>query len=186
MWLAAKAIDPTRPVLDTSGYSHRVPQADVYDSHNYDQDPATFKARHDKALEGEPFVNAWDGRTMNLPWNGQPYMVSEFGGIWWNAEIAAAAAGEDRNESWGYGKRVRSLDEFYQRFEGLCRALLDNPRMFGYCYTQLTDVFQEQNGVYTFDRRAKFDLARLQSVQRRPAAIETGRPGATVTKGARR
>jgi hypothetical protein len=42
----------------------------------------------------------------------------------------------------------------------------------GYCYTQLTDVFQEQNGIYTFDRRAKFDLERLHAIQVRSAAIE--------------
>ena len=55
---------------------------------------------------------------------------------------------------------------------GLCRVLLDNPLMFGYCYTQLTDVYQEQNGIYTFDRQPKFELARLRDVQERPAAIE--------------
>jgi hypothetical protein len=44
--------------------------------------------------------------------------------------------------------------------------------MFGYCYTQLTDIYQEQNGIYTFDRRAKFDLARLRAVQSASAAIE--------------
>jgi beta-glucuronidase len=44
--------------------------------------------------------------------------------------------------------------------------------MFGYCYTQLTDVYQEQNGIYTFDRQPKFDLARLRAIQQRPAAIE--------------
>jgi beta-glucuronidase len=44
--------------------------------------------------------------------------------------------------------------------------------MFGYCYTQLTDVFQERNGIFTFDRQSKFDLERLRDVQQRPAAIE--------------
>jgi hypothetical protein len=44
--------------------------------------------------------------------------------------------------------------------------------MFGYCYTQLTDVFQEQNGIFRFDRRPKFDLARLAAIQGRSAAIE--------------
>jgi len=65
------------------------------------------------------------------------------------------------------------LEAFYARFEGLCHALLDNPAMFGYCYTQLTDVFQEQNGIYRFDRRPKFDLERLKRIQTRPAASET-------------
>jgi beta-glucuronidase len=48
--------------------------------------------------------------------------------------------------------------------------------MFGYGYTQLTDVFQEQNGIFTFDRSAKFDLQRLRSIQARPAAIEAEAP----------
>ena len=71
-----------------------------------------------------------------------------------------------------YGARPRTIEEFYRRFEGLCDVLLDDPGMFGYCYTQLTDVYQEQNGIYTFDRRSKFDLERLRQIQRRAAAIE--------------
>jgi hypothetical protein len=51
-------------------------------------------------------------------------------------------------------------------------VLLDDPSMFGYCYTQLTDVFQEQNGIYRFDRKAKFDLERVRAAQVRMAAIE--------------
>ena len=46
--------------------------------------------------------------------------------------------------------------------------------MFGYCYTQLTDIDQEQNGAYKFDRSEKFDAERLPRVQQRPAAIEGG------------
>ena len=64
------------------------------------------------------------------------------------------------------------MEEYYQRFAGLCGVLLDNPRMFGYCYTQLTDVFQEQNGVVRFDRSLKLDLKRLKKAQQKPAAIE--------------
>jgi beta-galactosidase/beta-glucuronidase len=174
MFAATKAVDPTRPVLDASGYAHRVPTADVYDAHDYDQNPATFRARHDGLLRGEPFVNAGrEGEPWSVPWRGQPYFVSEFGGIWWNAELAAQAAdGRNRTASWGYGQRVRTLEEFYERFDGLCRVLLGNPRMFGYCYTQLTDVFQEQNGVYAFDRTEKFDASRLRAVQQTRAAIE--------------
>ena len=55
---------------------------------------------------------------------------------------------------------------------GLCGVLLDDPHMFGYCYTQLTDVYQEQNGIYTFDRKAKFDLELLRRAQQRTAAVE--------------
>lgn len=166
MYLATKAMDTSRPVLDTSGYAHRVVDADIYDSHDYDQNPATFAERHAGLAEDAPFLNTAHGRVISAPYRGQPYFVSEFGGIWWNPN---AKPGED---SWGYGERVKSLDEFYARFEGLVNALLDHPDMFGYCYTQLTDVFQEQNGVVGFDRALKFDMARLSAIQRRTAAIE--------------
>jgi beta-galactosidase/beta-glucuronidase len=168
MFLATKAFDSTRPVLDASGYSHRVPEADVYDSHDYEQNPITFAAKHVSLLEGKPFINEHQGRAISLPYRQQPYMVSEFGGIWWNAKRDPG----DRATSWGYGVAPRSIEEFYQRFEELCNVLLDHPDMFAYCYTQLTDVFQEQNGIYTFERHAKFDLERLHAIQVRPAAIE--------------
>ena len=168
MFLAAKALDGTRPVLDSSGYSHRVPETDVYDSHDYDQSLETFGQRHAGAANGQPFINTYytDQKPISVDYRDQPYFVSEFGGMLWRAD-----AGPDE-QAWGYGQQPRTLDEFYQRFEGLCAALLNNPRMFGYCYTQLTDVYQEQNGIYTFDRRAKFDLARLRAIQQRTAAIE--------------
>ncbi len=111
------------------------------------------------------------GDSWSIPYRGQPFFVSEFGGIWWNP--SAIDRPETPTESWGYGDRVRSVEEFYERFEGLTAVLLDHPRMFGYCYTQLTDVFQEQNGIYGFDRSEKFDLARIRGAQQRPAAIET-------------
>lgn len=174
MFLAAKAMDTTRPVLDTSGYSHRIAEADVYDSHDYTQDPAVFRERHAGLADEAPYINKPEGwmnadqeKAISIRYNGQPYFVSEFGGIWWNPE---AKPDED---SWGYGNRPTSLDEFYNRFEGLFNVLLDDPKMFGYCYTQLTDVYQEQNGIYTFDRREKFDMERIRAVQQRRAAIES-------------
>lgn len=169
MFLATRAMDATRPVLDSSGYSHRVPEADVYDSHDYTQDVAAFRALHAGTSSGAPYVNQrvrahGEPFHYSIPYRGQPFFISEFGGIWWNPA--------DDEDSWGYGARPKSLDEFYERFEGLCRVLLEDPGMFGYCYTQLTDVFQEQNGIYRFDRTPKFDAARLRAVQTARAAIE--------------
>ena len=171
MYLATKLADPTRPVLDASGYSHRVHGADIYDSHNYEQDPARFAEAMIGLETGEPYVNSHDGRTISLRYAGQPYFCSEYGGIWWNA-AKADAAGTDRRESWGYGDRVADVEGWYERFAGLTDVLLDDPRMFGYCYTQLTDTFQEENGIYDFQRRPKFDLDRVRAIQTRAAAYE--------------
>ena len=184
MWLATKLADPTRPVLDASGYSHRVAETDVWDSHNYEQDPEAFAEQMAGLAQGAPYANEHDGDQISRPYNGQPYFVSEFGGIWWNPEAAAAAvSGTERTESWGYGQRVSDEEEFQTRFEGLTGVLLGDPLMFGYCYTQLTDVFQEQNGIYRFDRSEKLDVGRVRAAQVRPAAIETAavKPDAVET-----
>ena len=187
MYDATKLADPSRPVLDASGYSHRVRGADVYDSHSYEQDPERFRAEQSGLAEGRPFANRRDlapdehpfaDGEFSLPFAGQPYFVSEYGGIWWNAQEAreiaeAAKAGNNAAESWGYGQRITSEEELYERFEGLTRVLLEDPLMFGYCYTQMTDVFQEKNGVVDFARGRKLDLARLRAIQEQAAAYET-------------
>lgn len=180
MYLATKLADPTRPVLDVSGYSHRVRTADVFDSHSYEQDPRRFAAEMEGLAQGDPHVNRIDGEVVSIPFAGQPYFVSEFGGIWWNAELASAAEepltdGTAPTGSWGYGQRVRSSDEWHERFSGLTGVLLGDALMFGYCYTQLTDTFQEENGIYDSRRRPKLDIARIAAAQRRPAAFESPR-----------
>ena len=167
LFLATKAADRTRPVIDASGYSHRVAETDVYDSHLYEQDPVLFAKAMAGLADGEPYVNTGpDGTQWSVPYAGQPYFCSEFGGIQWSA------GADGRTDSWGYGDAPRSEQEWFARFTGLVDTLLNNPRMFGYCYTQLTDVFQEENGIYRFDRNAKFDVARIRQIQSRPAAYE--------------
>ncbi len=166
LFSATKAADRTRPVLDASGYSHRVAEADVYDSHDYGQDVAAFLGRHAHTAEGSPYVNAREKEPISLPYRGQPYLVSEFGGIWWNPKAA------NDEPSWGYGDRPKSVEELYARFEGLCSSLLDNPGVCGYGYTQLTDVFQEQNGVYYSTGARSSTWPGSGPSRRRPAAIE--------------
>ena len=174
MFLATKAMDSTRPVLDTSGYSHLVPETEIYDSHNYEQDVAKFvEVFSVPVVKGQVFENDWNGKPMNIGYGEQPYFLSEFGGIWWNEELARQAKdGSNHTVSWGYGQRPADIEEFYARFEGMCNVLLDHPEHFAYCYTQLTDVFQEMNGIFYFDRSEKFDLERLRKIQMRKAAIE--------------
>ena len=173
MFLATKNADTTRPVIDASGYSHRVAETDVYDSHSYEQDPDAFATEQAGLAQGNPQRNTPPEGEFSLPYTGQPFFVSEYGGIWWNAELAAAhASGEQRDASWGYGQRVTTEEEFHERFTALTNVLLTNPHMFGYCYTQLTDTFQEQNGIYHFDRTEKLDTTRIHHTQQQPAAYE--------------
>ncbi|OYN87516.1 glycoside hydrolase family 2 protein [Parenemella sanctibonifatiensis] len=173
MYLATKLADTTRPVLDASGYSHRVRDTEIWDNHSYEQDPAAFAEQQGGLAEGKPYENrADDGAAYGYPYQGQPMFCSEYGGIWWNPEAAAAARGNDSAHSWGYGQRVADEEEFHARFAGLTQVLSGNPQMFGYCYTQLTDVFQEENGIYRFDRSRKLDVARVRQAQSDVAAYE--------------
>lgn len=161
--LATRQADRTRPVLDASGWIHRSPEADIYDDHNYEQDPGKLAAAYAGRSE---FSQTRRGAKDNLPSSGRPFFLSEFGGIRWIPEGVEA-------EGWGYGEAPQTEAEFLERFTGLCHALLKNPRCFGYCYTQLTDVFQEINGLTTFERRNKFDPTALAAAQRISAAIES-------------
>jgi beta-galactosidase/beta-glucuronidase len=155
-WEMTRQIDLTRPVIDTSGYVHVC--TDMFDVHNYEQKPDVFAEAMSGILTGTPFVN----NAEHEKYENQPYWISEYGGTVW----AADATG------WGYGDSPGDIKEFYDRFTGLTNAILDNPRICGFCYTQLTDVEQEQNGLYTYDRKPKFDMWIIRSVTTRTAAIE--------------
>jgi beta-galactosidase/beta-glucuronidase len=161
-----KLLDPTRPVIDASGYVHVA--TDVLDTHDYEQDPAAFEKNY-AGISGENLRYRHD--IEGLFSHNIPYFVSEYGGTWWNAEEAEKNA----SEGWGYGNRCKTIEEVYARIKGLTTALLDNPRICAFCYTQLTDVEQEQNGIYTYDRRPKFDAQRLKAIFGAPAAIEVKR-----------
>ncbi|MFQ6096318.1 MAG: glycoside hydrolase family 2 TIM barrel-domain containing protein, partial [Armatimonadota bacterium] len=167
MLATTQTMDPTRPFLDTSGYVHLYPGTDVYDCHDYTQDPEAFRARFANfALTG---MDPWNNRPSDprSRYRGQPYFVSEYGGIRLRTE-------RETGEGWGYGET--DLEGFLERYKALTDVLLDNPNMFGFCYTQLTDIEQEQNGIYFYDRSEKYDPALVRAINARPAAYETQPP----------
>ncbi|MCL2352164.1 MAG: beta-galactosidase [Firmicutes bacterium] len=172
VYLASKAFDPTRPVIDASGNFHVV--TDVYDVHDYDQDPARFYEKYGKLKKGGHYETFPDRQRFS----GQPFFVSEFGGTWWNPDIAAGASknGADA-QSWGYGDAPKDEEAFCKRYAGLAGALLGSEGVCASCYTQLYDVEQEQNGLYTYDRKPKFSesgYARIKAANAAVAAIERG------------
>ena len=167
MVLSIRNGDPTRLALDSSGGCHRVRDIDVYDYHDYNQDPAKIASMLQTVSDGNPPTD-WRGhdKEPSTPYRGQPFFLSEFGGTGWNPNLPEGDA------AWGYGDRPQSEEDYYQRFKGLCDAVMDNPDVFGYVWTQIVDVEQEQNGIYFYDRSPKFDAARLKEIQSRKAAIE--------------
>ena len=91
---------------------------------------------------------------------GQPYLIDEFGGIKW----IPPGTKPYMETSWGYGEGPKTEAELYERLEGQVDAILSYGHIAGYCYTQLTDVEQEQNGIYAFDRSPKFDMKRIRGI----------------------
>ena len=159
-----KQIDTTRPTITSSG-SYPTERTDVHDVHDYEQDPEKLREYYseiDKGIVRDQLTRMNPRRQVSK--THLPIFVSEYGGIKWVLS--------DDQSSWGYGESVRSEEEYFKRLEGLTDALLENKDIFAYCYTQLTDVEQEQNGVMTYDRRLKFPAERFAAVFGKKAAIE--------------
>ncbi len=161
IYSTTKMLDKTRPCIDTSGNYHVI--TDIYDVHDYNQDPVTFKEHYDALVEKNELYDRVNDRGSRQQYKGEPVFVSEYGGIQWSV---------DGNIGWGYGNAPKTEQDFIERYKGLTDALLDNKSMLGFCYTQLYDVEQEQNGLYTYDRKPKFDMNIFRKINMRKAAIE--------------
>lgn len=160
IYRVTKQLDETRPCIDTSGNFHV--ETDIFDVHDYEQKVEIFKGNYDRLMtEGVLFEHFPDRQEYD---GKKPAFVSEYGGIQWSLG--------SRGNAWGYGNAPKSEQEFIDRYKGLTDALLDNERMFGFCYTQLYDIEQEQNGLYYYDRSPKFDPELFRRINSRKAAIE--------------
>ncbi len=153
-WQVTKAMDPTRPVIDTSGNYHVGPYTDIYDVHDYEQNVDVYTEHYGKGV--------FETHKNRQKWYGQPFFVSEYGGIQWAQD----------GSGWGYGNAPKTEEEFLARYKGLTEAMLGNPDCFAFCYTQLYDVEQEQNGLMTYGRKFKFDPKFFYDVNTQKAAIE--------------
>lgn len=161
-----KAIDPTRPCIDTSGNFHV--KTDIYDVHDYNYDVEFFTKNFNRLMsEGYLYEHVLLDNKDRQKYNGQPTFVSEYGGIKWETD--------KEHKAWGYGVDVKTEEEFIERYCGLTSALVNNDKMFGFCYTQLYDIEQEQNGLFTYTREKKFSDKVYDAIRRvntQKAAIE--------------
>ncbi|MBR2374435.1 MAG: beta-glucuronidase [Lentisphaeria bacterium] len=152
-----RELDPTRPVCDSSGYTHY--ETDIWSIHHYTQDAETLA----EILAAEP-VHAFEPETELPFFNGQPLFVGEYGGVKFIPPGKLPWAGG----SWGYGTKT-TAEEALACIRSLTAAIV-NSGSAGFCYTQLTDIEQEQNGIYNYDRTKKFPQKELQSIFRQKPA----------------
>lgn len=150
-----RSLDTTRLIVSNDGWEHA--KTDLLTLHDYG-DAETLARNHatvQAAVIAEPH-----GRPAYVPghsYSGEPILVTEFGGI--------ALAGEEGG--WGYST-VSNGEELLERYENLVTALLQSKAVQGFCYTQLTDVEQEINGLLSYDRRPKAGLDRIHKVTSQP------------------
>jgi beta-galactosidase/beta-glucuronidase len=154
------ALDNTRPVVSNDGWEHTA--SDLVTIHNYghgnpdEQRRFELYAHHlgsrdavlaPKATQRGVFAQGYQ-------YAGQPIVLSEFGGISFTA---------DQGRGWGYSS-VTSPPEFLAAYQRLVEVIRDSSAIFGFCYTQLTDVEQEVNGLLTHDRLPKADPDAIRAI----------------------
>lgn len=145
-----KAIDGTRPVNDASGDGHV--KTDIWSVHNYERDGKRLAEQLTFHEGREPYRN--QDKDFLAKYDGQPYMIDEFGGLPWFKG----------GDAWGYGSNINDIETFYQLLQAQIDGIKSCPNVVGFCYTQLTDVEQEKNGLYHYDRTPKFDIKRIKSI----------------------
>ncbi len=158
IYYLTKTLDPMRPVVTNDGWEHTI--SDIITLHDYEEFGEEFRKRYENAeqllsnniqhnKERYPFAKGYG-------YKGQPVIISEFGGIAFTSE-----------SGWGYGNQVKDEEAFIKRFDSIHQAIQDLDYVCGFCYTQVTDVQQEINGLLTIDRKAKVDLTKIREINER-------------------
>ena len=185
-----RELDPSRPVVDNSGWGHV--DTDVVDVHDYDQDPLRLAARWtnvesrnwdrgDVAGVGDFDLARWlVFADVDDPSAVDPQILREMVPdvtVWADGctPPAGTAGPLVLSEVGGIGldtggpvqdrfdyATARNGDDLVERLKALVAAIESVDRVRGWCWTQLADTAQETNGLLTADRRPKIDVARLR------------------------
>ncbi len=156
LYYLTKAIDDTRPVITNDGWEHTI--SDIITIHDYTQDDELFYQRYtQQKMDIFKNLKEYNGKhklfANGYQYNGQPIMITEYGGTAINS-----------NKGWGYGKQVIGEEELIDRFSKLTKAIQSLPYVTGYCYTQLTDVQQEVNGLMDESRNNKIEPSIIKNI----------------------
>jgi len=159
LYALTKSLDATRLVIDNEGWEH-LDTTDLFAIHDYaPRGERLFAIYRDLGKSGPP---PRSGRPLLIPgyqYNGSPFLLSEFGGISYLMPGTQPPPG-----AWGYSGVEKTANDALARLRSLYEAIAKLPAFAGLCYTQLTDVEQEINGLMTFDRKPKFDVNLLQQI----------------------
>lgn len=159
LYYLTHSLDSTRLVQDNDGWEH-TDATDIFGIHDYARTGADFAAKY-KILETDRSKIPRNGKeavAYGYSYNGTPIVLTEFGGI------SYRTGGVRKENEWGYSGIEPTKEAFLTRLDGLVKAVKENKAIVGYCYTQLTDVEQEINGLMTYDRKPKADPAEFARI----------------------
>jgi beta-galactosidase/beta-glucuronidase len=162
-----RRLDATRPVIDNDGWEH-TDLTDIVAIHDYTPTAEGLRERYREILAGGELPRGVWYREKPLfargaRYHGQPVMLTEVGGF---LSIPPDLAPEERDNLYNFYESVNDGEDLYRKYRGLMEGIAALPFVSGFCYTQLTDVQQEINGLLTFDRRPKVDPERIAAVHR--------------------
>ena len=155
-----KSLDSMRPVIVNDGWEHTV--SDIITLHDYEENGETLYKRYveykDEIMNTEVYhCNIKSAFANGYGYKGQPVIISEYGGIAFNND----------DSGWGYGNKVNTKEEFIKRFDAITTAVKEIPYCCGYCYTQVTDVQQEINGLMDMERNFKVEPEIIKEINER-------------------
>lgn len=160
MYSLIHSLDGTRLVISNDGWE--LTRTDICAVHNYNhgQPEQLEKYEHFKLslstkehiLHSQPAKR--DIYAQGFSYQGEPILLTEFGGI-------AYKIGSD--EGWGYSS-VANEEDFVTQYRRVVEAVYSSQVIHGFCYTQLTDVEQEVNGLLTYDRKPKCNLNAIKQI----------------------
>lgn len=163
-----RLVDPSRPVIDNDGWQH-TDLTDICTIHDYTHPPDRLVARYENTLRtGLPPLNCWHKATPlfleRARYRGQPIVLSEVGGM---LSVPGDVPAARLDRLYDHYDVVRSHEQLARRYGELMEALATLPFLAGVCYTQLTDVEHEQNGLLTEAREPKIAPEEVRALHRR-------------------
>lgn len=154
LYYLTKAIDGTRPVSTNDGW-HNTEVTDFISIHDYAYDDAEFKKKYIDGKMDEIYPAGKKLMVQGAKYHGQPILFTEFGGV--------AMKSNSGGSNWGYGESASDAEAFYKRLDKLVKGVYNCPFQ-GYCYTQVSDVQQEVNGLLDENHEPKFDVEVLKKI----------------------
>lgn len=159
IYYLTKSFDPYRPVIVNDGWEHTI--SDILTLHDYEEKGEVFFDRYfnrkEEILENTLYhCGHRSAFAEGYGYKGQPIIISEFGGIAFNEE-----------GGWGYGNKVKDAEDFIRRFDDITTAIKKLPYVCGFCYTQVSDVQQEINGLMDEERNFKIQPEILKEINER-------------------